>query len=561
MKLDVVTRNGVDYLTIHDPTPLALTIVRGATSGLRLDIRTQEWSAKLDFWTVFDIEQHHDHVGIEWGIRGKQWWDAQRTRVDRLKAIRGMPYANWHANFDPKLDPHQRAGVAFLIEAERCILADEPGVGKTAQAIVACKHVLWGNTTPRRVLAVVPNAVKWFWYEQFQEWAPEYQAFVLNGDKAQRERTIVKFYQEDTRPKVLITHYEGLRLHWRDLKPFDILIADEAHRIKERSSQQTKATKAIHSRYLWLLTGTPIRNRVDELWSLLNAIDPKRWSGYWAFVDNFCDVYDTQWGKQIAGIKPDKRDELERQLSLYMLRRRARDVLPNLKTPRATSVPVTLSAEQLRTYHELKEEFFTRFENGLEMSTPWVIQMITRLRQICLNPALFGGTDVSPKTDALMSLLDDYREDGVKVVVFSQFRRYVEYVAARLEAKKVPYMLYTGTVSQTQRIANEKEFQESDKPYVLLGTIDAMGEGVNLWTGRVVIFTDRAWTPAANEQAWKRVVRRGQEGEVTIVDLTARNTIEGDILKMNYAKEKLSETVLTPQRLYELWKSETKVAA
>ena len=314
--------------------------------------------------------------------------------------------------------------------------------------------------------------------------------------------------------------------------PWDVVIVDEAARIKNRKAKRTKAVwKLAHkSRYLWLLTGTPVQNRPDELWSLLHAIDPQRWSSYWQFVERHCEiVHNFFGGVEIRGII-DK-NAFAAEVAPVMLRR-TRELL-DLPPLTEEEVYVELAGEQSRIYREMERNFIASLDSdrkaGKYVVAPSILAKITRLRQIACSPALVGGADVSAKTEALLELLEDVTTDH-KVLVFTTFAEYVKLLLPRLGAYNP--VVVTGSVSMKQRDEAAQTFQLNDDCRVLIGTTDAMSEGLNLQAAGVVVFLDLSWTPSAIDQAIGRAYRRGQTSPVHVVKLIAAGTVDEDIVKL-----------------------------
>ena len=323
----------------------------------------------------------------------------------------------------------------------------------------------------------------------------------------------------------VIVGYDAARLRLADLSavPWDVVVVDEAARIKNRKAKRTKAVwKLAHkSDYLWLLSGTPVQNRPDELWSLLHAIDPRRWSSYWRFVERHCEVVHHFFGTRVGRIK-DK-NAFAAEVAPVMLRR-TRELL-NLPPLTEETIYVELADEQARVYDEMEANFVAALGDDYIVA-PSILAQITRLRQIACSPALVGGADVSAKTEALLELL----EDTAKVLVFTTFAGYVDLLLPRLS----PYnpVVVTGGVSTKQRDEATRTFQTDDNCRVLIGTTEAMSEGLNLQAANVVVFLDLSWTPAAIDQAIGRACRRGQTKPVHVVKLVAAHTVDEDIAKL-----------------------------
>lgn len=407
------------------------------------------------------------------------------------------------------LSPYQRVGAKFLATAGRAILADDMGLGKTAQAVRACEEV-----GARRVLVVCPKSLLYNWEAEIGRWGGDGSVgLLLSSDAAVPEG------------RYIVTNYEAAAKHVDALLEagFEALIVDEATRIKNRKTARTRTVWRLAEaiRYVWLLTGTPIHNQPGELWSLLHSLSPDYYSSYWRFVERYCVVEDTGWGRQIVGVKD--LDGLARELGPRMLRR-TKELL-HLPPLSFETVRVRLGGEQARIYRELETKLISEVSDGNIIVTPSVLSQLTRLRQVACTPALIGGPDEAAKTETLLELLEDLAERH-KVLVFTTFAQYVEWLFRRNDFLFYKAVRITGEDGDKDRWEAVRQFQEDPECRVLIGTIGAMGEGLNLQAADVVIFLNKDWVPATNEQAVARAYRRGQEKPVHVISLEAANTVD-----------------------------------
>ncbi len=331
----------------------------------------------------------------------------------------------------------------------------------------------------------------------------------------------------DTR--FVVTNYETAvrRLDQLMKEDWDAIIVDEASYIKNRKAKRSKTLHKLarRSRYLWLLTGSAIHNNPAELWSLLHAIDRKRWSGYWRWVEEHCELAINFFGGvEILGVRD--RERLAAELAPVMLRR-TKELL-NLPPRSEETIYVPLNDRQQRIYRQMERHFVAWLDEQEEkyITAPSVLAQITRLRQIACSPALVDGPDDSAKTDALLDLLDGWVEDH-KVLVFTSFAQYVNLLLPRLQRYDPAHI--TGAISAAGRDAAAQRFQNNPECRVLIGTTRAMSEGLNLQAASVVVFLDQDWTPAAVDQAIGRAHRRGQTKPVHVVTLAAADTVDEDI--------------------------------
>jgi len=442
-----------------------------------------------------------------------------------------------HIKYKPNriIESIEPAGEAEVV----CIAVDAPDrlyvtehfivTHNTAQAIRACLEV-----GARRVLVVTKKSLLAQWEKEIEKWA--------NGEFA---RLAASSGTISGAPWT-VANYEAVVRHADRLASvgFDAMIVDEATAVKNRKAQRSKAihklAKVIPHRFL--LTGTPIHNRPDELWSLLHTVSPTRFTSYWRWVEEHCETWPNPWGGvDILGVKNPKK--LSEAIYPYLLRR-TKELL-NLPPLSEETVHIDLTDEQRRIYRELKTLLMSSIGSRIVV-TPTVLSQLTRLRQVCCSPALLGGKDASAKTEALLDLLEEYAPDH-KVLVFTTFAEYVRLLLPVLRQWNPAYI--TGDLSAAQREAQVARFRDDPTCRVLVGTITAMGEGLNLQVADVVVFLNREWVPAWNEQAVGRAYRRGQTKPVHVVNLVCRNTVEERVERLLAAKENVVREVDLAVRL------------
>lgn len=399
------------------------------------------------------------------------------------------------------IDPYQRVGVKFLTTAKRALLADAPGIGKSAQAVRAACAV-----DAKKVLVVTKKSLIYNWQHQVKLWSV-----------GERCYEVTNYEQIVCRPEKYFT------------QPYDVLIVDEATAVKNRKSKRTKELYRLARKipYVWLLTGTPILNRPDELWSLLHIIDHKRFSSYWRFVEQYCATEYNVWSgrERPVGIKPGVDQILASDLSTVMLRRdRSVIYLPPLTEE---TIYIRLEGKQASQYHDMEQNFFIYWEDlGEVCHAPSVVAQLVRLQQLVCSPVLLGGPEQSVKTDVLLDVVAEYAEDH-KLLVFTTFARYAQLLYQRLQQHEPA--IITGSVSAKNRQLAVDRFNVDPKCRVLLGTYGAIGEGMNIQTADIVVHANKPWVPAMLDQAVSRAHRRGQEKPVHVISLCAVGTVDNDI--------------------------------
>ena len=472
------------------------------------------------------------------------WMYAERNREQLLSAVAVCP--DWDLPGCEDLRPYQRVGVRYLLEARRAILADDRGLGKTAVAIRATEHL-------HRVLVVAPSYLKGNWAEEIRKWSSQ-PALVVEGDRVKRERQIREFTEG-----YCIVNYEMVRRSDRRLGAgghqllfdmrWDAIICDEAHRLKDRNSLQTKGVTLLSEKVpiIYMLTGTPMVNRdPSELWSLLRIIDPNRWTSYWAFVARFCESYTDYWGTHISGGK--NIPELQRVLKSNMLRRMKSTVAPELPPKLYKTIHVELTAEHRRLYTRVEDEMLLELEDASTVSIANSLAAIARLQQVALFPGSLGMSPHEPKTETLISLIEDVLVDEGQVVVFGWHKAYLEHLSRILPGKKWRVALITGDTPFSTRDEIVRDFR-SGKYDVLLGNLAAVGEGLNLDTASTAIFVESTWTAAKNEQAEDRLHRLTTTQSPTIIHLVSKDTIDEDIRAVANRKGEFVARVLGPDQI------------
>lgn len=441
-----------------------------------------------------------------------------------------------------KLFEFQKDGVQFLLKTKRALLADEMGLGKTVQTIYACRAC-----QARRVLVICPNTLKWTWEKEVEKWDPVKSTQVIDGNLKQRQEQYQKKVNFTIANFELLTYERGTKGQrsrpWsEDVKilekiKWDVVIVDEASRVKNRKAQVTKATKKITKKVerVYFLTGTPLLNRVEELWSLMNILYPDVYTSYWRFVEEYCYVYFNGWGTQVGTGKPERMPELRRILDLFSLRRLKRDVLKTLPGVFPTrKVWIPLSGKQKKVYEEMATQMYTELSSEEKISAAVIIAQITRLKQIAIDYHLMSKEELQPlsgaKVEVLLELLEESPNE--KIVVFSQFAQVIERLALLCRQLKLPYAKLVGGTRGEDREKEVTRFQTDRHCRLFLCSMKAGGMGITLTSSHIAVFLDKFWSPAINNQARERLDRIGQTEKVTTIELLASKTIEEGIEKM-----------------------------
>lgn len=419
------------------------------------------------------------------------------------------------------------------------ILADDMGLGKTLQVIsvlLAAKQEGRGSTA----LVVTPASLVFNWGEEFRRFAPKLRVSIVTGTQAVRQEAIAAYQESD----VLITSYDLLKrdiLYYED-KTFSYEIIDEAQYIKNHTTAAAKAVKVIHSDIRYALTGTPIENRLSELWSIFDYLMPGFLYGY----DVFKREIETPIVKyeDAAAMK-----RLQKMVGPFILRRVKEDVLKDLPEKLEECRYVQFDSEQQKLYDgqvvHMKETIARQDDAEFGKNKLQILAELTRLRQICCDPALcfenYHGE--AAKLEACMELIESAIDGGHRMLVFSQFTSMLEILQRRLDEAGISYYTIMGSTSKEKRLQLVRDFNEGDTPVFLI-SLKAGGVGLNLTGADVVIHYDPWWNLAAQNQATDRAHRIGQEKRVTVYKLIVKNTIEEKIRQLQETKKNLADQVI-----------------
>ena len=441
----------------------------------------------------------------------------------------------------------QREDVDKLQDQISALIANEMGTGKTYEAIVRDQFIrehgdpLW--KAPKRTLVVAPLTVLSSWEDHYTELT---DLPVVTIEPKNRKKSLEQFTDTNANG-VYLVHWEALRV-FPELKAIYWLhiIADECHRAKNRKAQQTLALKRLKSVHKTAMSGTPVVNRPDELWSILNWLWPKEYGAFWKFYNRYVD-FEIKYPQGYHDIKgPKNEDELQERLQPFMVRRLKKDVLKDLPDKYYTAVWVELEAKQRRAYDAMAKNMLAWIgeHEDTPLVAPVVIAQLIRLQQFAIasmdlvdnspvdlddiatlveEKISYQMIEPSSKLDAVMQILEDDPDD--QFVIFSQFKQPLKLLAKRLEAKGISYGLITGDVDNEARSETVRRFQAGGLQ-VVAGTVAAGGVGITLTASSTVIFIDRSWSPAYNQQAEDRLHRIGQENAVQVIDILAKNTVD-----------------------------------
>jgi len=569
--------------------------------GAGYDGKTQLWKIPVS-WTACLALRSTFRDDLVLGPRLSEWATNERAvRIDpstQLRELEQLP----DEEGDQDLFPHQRAGVKFLATAKRALLADEPGLGKTAQAIRAIKALQEQGEAVFPALIVCPNTLKKNWQREFAKWWPEgkINVQVIKGTATQRRK------QFEENADVYVINWESLRshsrlapfgsvalarckacgghdervtearcdVHVRELNNLDfkVVVADEMHRSKDPKSKQTRALWAAtgDAQIRFALTGTPMANNVLDLWSILHWLSPEEWPSKTRWIDRMVDtMLNAFGGMMVLGVKPTMEAEFQATINPRMRRMLKARVLPWLPEMMFERRDVEMSAKQAKAYKDMRENMIAELESGDTLVASSVLTQTTRLTQLAsafaemvvdevtgeIKPIL---SEPSCKVDAVMDDIKegDFGDDSVAVCAVS--RQLIELLSARLTKEGIAHGLITGAQSEDERQKSIDDFQSGKTKWILF-TAAAGGVGVTLTTARRLVMLQRPWSLVDHKQALDRIHRIGSEihDSVVIMDYVTEGTIEERVLQVLETKaDNFEQIVHDKAKLLELLKDD-----
>lgn len=453
----------------------------------------------------------------------------------------------------PLLRPYQVNGYHWIRTLKQCgfsgILADDMGLGKTLQALtfLLSEKEAGKRGDELRTLIITPASLVYNWEKEISRFTPDLSCKVISGSVSERKELLAQASGEDPAmdADVWITSYDLLK---RDIVGYENLtfanqIIDEAQYIKNHNTQASKTVRLIHSGFRLALTGTPIENRLSELWSIFDFLMPGFLLGYQGFRETYEEAV-------VRGTDSEATERLRTLVHPFILRRLKRDVLLELPDKLEKSISVHLEGEQRKLY----DAYAQRLRMFLAKQSPdefrqnklELLRELTRLRQLCCGPSLFleNYKGENAKLDTCMELVKQAIDGGHKLLLFSQFTSVLDEVEKALKKEHIKNLRIDGSVSKEERMRRVEAFNEGDIPVFCI-SLKAGGTGLNLTAADIVIHFDPWWNVAAQNQATDRAHRIGQKNTVMVYELIAENTIEEQIRNLQKSKQDLAEEILS----------------
>ncbi len=488
--------------------------------------------------------EHVAHLGED---EFKRFVDSPEAKAlrDRVRDFKGVPETALPKGLAAELRPYQKEGFDFLTHLVQVrlggILADDMGLGKTLQTLTWLDWLKERNTkNPKPSLVICPASVLHNWRREAERFTPDLKVLVLESGAA-RHNLRKQIPQHD----LIVTNYALLRRDLEELQKFAFraVILDEAQFIKNPGAQVTQSVKQLKCENKLALTGTPLENRLLDLWSIVDFIQP----GYLGNQEHFIETYEPKGVPDLEGAQRIARKRLSAKLRPLLLRRLKKHVAKDLPDRIEQRRDCPLGEEQRKLYlaelRRSRDQIMQAVaEQGLNKSKMHVLAALTRLRQICCHPSLVGSDPASGKTETLFELLDALVAEGQKVLVFSQFVQMLQILERDCHAKNIRTHVLTGQTKDRQQVV--ADFQKDSGPGVFLLSLRAAGTGLNLTNASYVVLYDPWWNPAVEAQAIDRSHRIGQTQTVNAYRLIAPGTVEEKIWELQQSKAQTIADVL-----------------
>jgi superfamily II DNA or RNA helicase len=546
-------RGEVDYEGSSASLPEVLAAVRRGDHIVQLGdgsygLLPEDWLARFGRLADFgDTTEHHVRFGrnqallldallaAQPGIRVDEEFAHARQQIESFQGIRA---AEQPPGFSGSLRDYQREGLGWMHFLRSFgfggCLADDMGVGKTAQvlALLEERRIAQDRTGPS--LAVVPRSLIFNWKAEAARFTPELRVLDHTGI----DRDIGSLSEHD----LILTTYGTLRrdiLHLKEIE-FDYVILDEAQAIRNAATDSAKAARLLRSKHRLALTGTPVENSLGDLWSIFEFLNPGMFGSGRAF-DALAASTRSDAGEESRAI-------IARMLRPLILRRTKQQVARELPEKTEQTIVCELKTPQRKLYNELREYYRANLlkqidRQGIAKSKIQVLEALLRLRQAACHPGLIDPKrtkDASAKVDLLLDRIAEVVAEGHKALVFSQFTSLLSIVRQRLNGMNYEYL--DGKTRDRQ--ARVERFQNDDECRLFLISLKAGGLGLNLTAAEYVFLLDPWWNPAVESQAIDRAHRIGQTQQVFAYRLIARDTVEEKVLELQKTKRDLAAAIM-----------------
>ena len=550
-----------NHLPVHTELPPYSSVYLSYTEGRQVKIRVGSYCRK-EFLAL--AERYFDEDGVMMPnlldefdvlfIDGKKidpsfrfYQDAidyiieQRERKYREEIVKGYTDEKLDSLLATKLFPYQKEGVKFAFRCGRSIIADEMGLGKTVQAI-ATAEMLRDSSLAESVLVVCPTSLKYQWQREIERFVPGATTIVVEGTPDKRKQQ----YESSETYKIVSYNCVAKDVKLLEKIHADILIMDEVQRLKNWKTQISMAARKIQSDYAVILSGTPLENRLEELYTVMEFADSFLLSPFWQFK---ADCILTDGGGKVIGYQ--NLNKIGEKVSGRLIRRTKKQVALQMPRRMDKNLLVAMTEQQKDMHDELKSQVaqlvlkWRRLHFLPEKDRQKLLILLSQMRMVCDSTFILDQQSRhDTKVDETMDILQPFLEEGdEKVVVFSQWERMTRLIATELDKLHVHYVYLHGGIPSSKRKDIISTFNDDSTCRVFLST-DAGSTGLNLQTASMVINLDLPWNPAVLEQRIARIYRLGQERNIQVINLISKESIEESMLDKLKFKSAMFEGVL-----------------
>lgn len=487
--------------------------------------------SKIHFMLLEDWEESLEYSQVQKEVEKK------KLKMSQFEGIKDVTVSQ---KVKAELRPYQKAGLNWLNFLRDFqwggILADDMGLGKTLQMITLITQLEEQNPD-LKVLIVAPTTLLFNWKKELEKFAPHLDFWIHHGQRYETTEELTKHQLVLTSYGLVINDLEILKeINW------DLIVADESQAIKNTGSLRYKAMIRLKGKQRIALSGTPIENGIQELYAQMNFANP----GFFKTFNHFTGSFLTPIKKGDTEVI----QSLKKQITPFVLRRTKKEVLTELPDKIEEFLYCEMGAVQRAAYEAKREEYrnflLNKFdESGADQSKMFVLEGLTRLRQICDSPKLTGDTE--SHSSAKIELLKEHileKTGNHKILVFSQFVKMLDLIREQLNQSGISYCYLDGQTSLGERERQVQQFQENESVRVFLISLKAGGTGLNLTAADYVYIVDPWWNPAVENQAIDRCYRMGQDKHVVAYRMICQNSIEEKIMELQSVKSQLAKDLI-----------------
>lgn len=451
--------------------------------------------------------------------------DVKNSKENGLKRLIELKREAKNHVFNQQLRGYQNEDVYYLKSLKCAGVFNEQRTGKTPTMIELVKEL-----DKKNVLIVCPASLVYNWQKEFLKWFPEKQTYVVKDNRQ------IKYYGG-----VVIISKDRLKTakHWQE-QQYDVVIVDEAHFLRNYKTAQSKALFKLKSERKYALTGTPTVKHPADIYGILHFLYPTKFPSYWQFAERYFKVEENFMGyNEVLDAKPHRVDELQNIVGIISVQRKRRDVMDWLPDKERTTFYCEMTDKQRKSYDEMLKYFFIE-NTDVDAST--VLTQLIRLRQLCLEPELLKLETGSGKTDTLLDYLKETQNEPI--VIMSMFTSYLKLIKTKLEKLSFKVGMIHGEMTNKQKSDEADKFQRGEIDVLLCNIISA-GTGFTLDRAETIIFMDKAWNPAENEQAEDRITPTTKDKlhKHTIISFVCQNTVDEKINTLLEQKKSLTDIV------------------